>query len=434
MQAKVFSEAGFSCTVMDPPYANYDEPPIFKGFEDLKNTTCHSAIGRYNDAWCAEHGVELINFRTIRIRRNFLLFGLFKSVPMILRPFVAYHDFWRPDKSTEGRDLKRFLDNYAILDYLPRLTKLIGTDDTTTQSATKSNAIKSNTPTKSLTNGATGSNKSDGNETFIDANDNLTDATLANSNTTFTNTTSNSKTFDKANSSLTSEAVLNKTASETVNKDATELFDEEGENCFVIMDNEAKHDSVILQLPDFKPATVVDNSAFDTKKKWFNIPEFYATTAVYIKLGEWFKFLKENGIWDNTRIIITADHGSSTRDSAIFPESVTPYPYEKLNPVLMVKDFASSGRLKSDYTFMTNADIPALSFDGVIKDAKNPFTLKPIKKLSTQEKNEKAIISLGRANGVLATKNNGYNIRDKDWWTVHDSIFSSDNWKRLYEK
>lgn len=282
---------------------------------------------------------------------------------MILRPFVAYHDFWRPDKSTEGRDLKRFLDNYAILDYLPRLTEIV---DSEVLASSKTGKVASG----ALIAGAAFENGEAGEESVA-------------------------------------------------------------QNCFVIMDNEAKHDSVILQLPDFEPVAVVDNSAFDTKKKWFDIPEFYATTAVYIKLGEWFKFLKENGIWDNARIIITADHGSSTRDSAVFPESVTPYPYERLNPVLMVKDFASSGRLKSDYTFMTNADVPALSFDGVIKDAKNPFTGAAIKKLSAKEKNEKAIISLGRANGVLATKNNGYNIRDKDWWTVHDSIFDSNNWKPL---
>ena len=45
--------------------------------------------------------------------------------------------------------------------------------------------------------------------------------------------------------------------------------------------------------------------------------------------------------------------------------------------LLMVKDFGST-ELKSDETFMTNADTPSLAFDGLIEHPVNPFTGKEI--------------------------------------------------------
>lgn len=330
LQARVFSKAGYNCTVLDPPYPNYDAPPVFQEFEDIPNTTCRQLVGRYNDVYCAENNLTLINFRTIMIKRNFLLFGVFKTVPMIARPFVVYHDFWRPAKATSGRDLKRFLDNYSILNYLPRIT----------------------------------------------------------------NTSS----------------------------------DKPG---FVIMDNEIKHDGVYLQLPDFTPNKDIDNSAYIKENKWYSNAEFHVTSAAYIKLAQYFRYLKDNDVYDNTRIIITADHGSTTRIKDLFDDSPAPYMLENMNPVFLIKDFDSHGEITKNEDFMTNADTPAIAFCGVIDNPTNPKTGNEIKPLVTAEKNKKAIISFSKANGVLATVNNGFNIKEGDWWTVHDKVFSSSNWTRL---
>lgn len=43
----------------------------------------------------------------------------------------------------------------------------------------------------------------------------------------------------------------------------------------------------------------------------------------------------------------------------------------------MVKDFNRKGFSTSD-TFMTNADVPALAMEDLIRDPKNPFTGKAI--------------------------------------------------------
>lgn len=334
LQANVFSHNGYTCTVMDPPYPNYDEPPVFKAFENLPNTKAYQTFGRYNDIWCAEHNVTLVNLRSYMIKRNFILFSAFKIAPMIVRPFIVHRDFWVSNKkSSDGRDLKRFLDNYSILDYLPRFTNF------------------------------------------------------------------------------------------------------ENENpCFVIMDNEMLHDKVFVQLPDFTPAKVVDNSAYEGKNPLFDDMEFHVTSAAYILLGKYFEYLKENGVYDNTRIIITADHGCPNRRKNLFDDTIGPYPFERFNPVLMVKDFGQHGKISTDIKFMTNADVPALAFENLIKNPTNPWTKKPILPLTTEEKNKNTVISFSEAHSVLTQKNNGFVIKDKEWFTVHDSIFKAENWKHEMPK
>ena len=97
----------------------------------------------------------------------------------------------------------------------------------------------------------------------------------------------------------------------------------------------------------------------------------------------------------------------------------------------MVKDFnAHTGEnLKIDNSFMTHADVPAIAFEDLITDPVNPWTGSPLHLLTTKEKNELAIVSMSDANGVKANVNNGYKIKDSDWYMVHDSIFDSSNWE-----
>ena len=113
---------------------------------------------------------------------------------------------------------------------------------------------------------------------------------------------------------------------------------------------------------------------------------YQCNMASMILLGKWLDYLRENDLYDNTRIIIASDHGRSIglyhvimngidagyqlQDGA--KEDVMYY-----NPLLMVKDFNSKD-FAVDNTFMTNADVPTLAFSDVIQDPVNPFTGKRI--------------------------------------------------------
>lgn len=326
LQANIFANNGYKCTVMDPPYPNYDKPPVSKAFDNLPNTKFYQCIGKYSNIWYHEHNFPVIPIRSNLIKRNFIWFSLFKIAPMIMRPVIHYDEFWGAPKKRGGQAVSHFIDNYSILEFLPRLTNF--------------------------------------------------------------------------------------------NND---------ENCFVIMDNELPHDWVFTQVPDFTPAIELTDTG---KGGWFDKKIFHVNSAGYLMLGKWFDYLKENGVWDNTRIIIVADHGAHERVKEKFDESPMPRSIESYNPVLMMKDFNAKGKLHDDFTYMTHSDVPQMAFEGLIEHPVNPYTGNKIKKLTTEEKNAHSVISLSGANSVNNTVKNGYRIRDIDWWTVHDNIFKAENWKQ----
>ena len=166
------------------------------------------------------------------------------------------------------------------------------------------------------------------------------------------------------------------------------VINESSDNTFLMLANNTAHSQCLLQEPDYVPAITVDNSAYDidmesrytidgvtmemsTEKQ---VSHYHVNMAAYLKLGEWFDYLREQGVWDNTRIIIVADHGRALYQ---FGVTCNGYDMQDYMPTLMVKDFNATGFTVCD-DFMTNADTPTLAFDGLIEDPVNPFTKKPI--------------------------------------------------------
>ena len=73
--------------------------------------------------------------------------------------------------------------------------------------------------------------------------------------------------------------------------------------------------------------------------------DYHCNMATMIELSEWFDYLKENDVYDNTRIILVADHGissfgvnNSDYSDLKLDEDTNVFSY---NPLLMVKDFKS---------------------------------------------------------------------------------------------
>lgn len=160
-------------------------------------------------------------------------------------------------------------------------------------------------------------------------------------------------------------------------------------NTFLMLANETTHSPCLLQEPDYVPALVVDNTAYDTED-WVTrytvdgvtmemsdvnqVMHYHVNMAALLQLGEWFDYLRENGVYDNTRIIIVADHG---RELSQFNITCNGEDMERFMPLLLVKDFNSTGFTVSE-EFMTNADVPELATSGLIEDPRNPFTGTPI--------------------------------------------------------
>jgi membrane protein insertase Oxa1/YidC/SpoIIIJ len=201
---------------------------------------------------------------------------------------------------------------------------------------------------------------------------------------------------------------------------------ESEEQAALLITNELTHEEVWLHGEDFKPSeipTAIGNGKFAYSGT------YHSNTALYLKLGEWFDFLRENGVYDNTRIIIAADHGIGVGDLlSNEPLSIKGESREKYNPVFLFKDFNSHGTLSINKDFMTNADIPFFTLNGLIENPTNPFTGNPI---TTQPKKDGILITTYHA--PMAGNHGKYvfNIKKNQWMRLHDSIYEASNWENF---
>ncbi len=111
-----------------------------------------------------------------------------------------------------------------------------------------------------------------------------------------------------------------------------------------------------------------------------SVKHVYCDTTALVTVARWLKHLKDNGVYDNTRIVIISDHGRFLNVPSLYTNaeaSVSEQLRASVNSLFMVKDFASRGDLKTDGTFMVSADTPAVAMNGLTKMI-NPFTGKII--------------------------------------------------------
>ena len=191
-----------------------------------------------------------------------------------------------------------------------------------------------------------------------------------------------------------------------------------GKGNFIMMSNDTSHEPMLLQEPAYVPALDVDNTEYDEEHPTRvdadgNVLEFendetrkhyHVNMATMLKLGEWFDYLKKEGVYDNTRIIIVSDHGTPYRFTGPYSLYYTDedtgeqknLDIRRFQCTLMYKDFDAEG-ITVEEEFTTNADVPALATEGLVKDQVNPFTgnrlakgdssLLPIRLVRTSEHN-----------------------------------------------
>ena len=212
-------------------------------------------------------------------------------------------------------------------------------------------------------------------------------------------------------------------------------------NTFTFFENDITHEPMMLLEPEYIPAQTVDNTKYDSENTWrFTVDgktlsmtnseqmiHYQSNMAALIKLGEWFDFLRENGVYDNTKIIIVADHGRHLYhfDELVFDDvEGDPEDVELYYPLLLVKDFNSTEFSVSE-EFMTNADVPVLATDGLIENPINPFTGKEITNEEKYLHDQYIIIS----SDAFVDTNNGNTFLAARWAKVKDNLWNRDNWE-----
>jgi YidC/Oxa1 family membrane protein insertase len=206
----------------------------------------------------------------------------------------------------------------------------------------------------------------------------------------------------------------------------------DNQNRFIILNNMLTHEPAFFEAPSYVPLPKVVNKG---SGPFANSEPYHVNMAAFLLLGEWFDFLKENGVYDNTRIIIVSDHG---RDITTLLKNGVTLPngemLEMYHALLLVKDFNAqaaaqtvlTGELPSDRTFMTNADVPVLATEKIMPAPVNPHTGKKIR----SEKENGVTITTTYLWEIGKHFKNTFNIKPDEWLHVRDDIFKPENWSR----
>ena len=382
LMPSIFSQNGYDVVVCDPPYAGYSVIPDLTIYDEIPNTKAYYTGGVFNE------GLEAQLQRTENIRmRNFFFYGLLKAAPVCVQDLIYY----------DGR----YNEAYAI-------------------------SLKEEEPEESEDE----DEKED---------EGFKEEEVASEQ--FLEEGSLSKASGLSSIFMNSYSVLNALP------EVTQIDDDKKGTLFVLQ-NTTPHNLALLQKPNYEVAINVDNSEYDGTydeddelyiidgvRMHMNdatkVEHYHVNMASLLALGRWMDYLKEEGVYDNTRIIICSDHGYPIRqfdNAQLFDGAVD---VQGVNPLLMVKDFDSKGFKTSD-EFMTLADVPTLAMKGIIENPVNPFTGNPVTDDEKYAHPQEVIFSTEYRISV----NHGYTfIKDENgWYSVKDNIFDEANWEYLGEK
>ncbi len=195
-------------------------------------------------------------------------------------------------------------------------------------------------------------------------------------------------------------------------------YENDNTSHFILMTNDTTHSS-----EDTSFLNLTNGKALDMSYNYQNI------MASFLAIAKWFDNIKEQGCWDNTRIIIVADHGIGSgefKSEGFVTDNLNGYNKDHLHPLLMMKDFSSKGRLKIDNSFMTTADVPAMALAAIFENPVNPFTSNPI---NMEGKKNGVYVTIADLSMPDASRSDKiFTVPEKSWYHIKEDIFIDSNW------
>jgi YidC/Oxa1 family membrane protein insertase len=118
---KLLVNAGYEVTITDPSWANYASINDTSIYDEYEHMTAFNTIGRYTGLWYSQNKSLNNNFTSSKILRNALWFSFLRIAPPFLR-ITIYDDGWYWGNEAFVNSITKFINSYAVLDFLPRLT------------------------------------------------------------------------------------------------------------------------------------------------------------------------------------------------------------------------------------------------------------------------------------------------------------------------
>jgi len=200
----------------------------------------------------------------------------------------------------------------------------------------------------------------------------------------------------------------------------------DGKGSYIAMDNDLPHEPAWMQYPEYTLHPKISEKGKNRFGADIVFIHYHVNAATLRMLGEWFAWMRQNGVYDNTRIVIASDHGRHFRgENKTLDTDFDKSELAGWNALLLFKDFGAKGEIRTDNSFMTIADVPYLATKDTSDKVFNPFTGK---KLSNKPAGDAmtVVTGLGEANDHGKYK---FNYTEK--YRVKDNIFKAANWEKL---
>lgn len=193
--------------------------------------------------------------------------------------------------------------------------------------------------------------------------------------------------------------------------------------------NDSPHDWVFMNAPEYTHEIPEKIELINSSYTYIDdnqLKAYQVNMATFKTIGNWLKYLQDNGCYDNTRIIIVSDHGRSL-DLKSFDSEVLRIG-SLFNATLLVKDFNSNFELKTDNKLCMNADTLYFATKDLDISENNPFTNLQLTKFREKENIiELPIEKEFTWNAVDFIDKTQFNLNGPTY-IIKENIFKAENW------
>ena len=201
-------------------------------------------------------------------------------------------------------------------------------------------------------------------------------------------------------------------------------------NNFIVFNSSLTHNPSYLKYPNYDLSNFHNinyKPNIDERINSWSMKHYHTNTAFLKLIGNYLDYLKENNVYDNTRIIIVSDHGIGYGLQNPYLTNFEMENFMPYNALLLVKDFNQNNKIKISQDFMTNADTPMIATKNIIKNPTNPFSKKT---LSNKEKENGVIIKTDTKWQPVYYLNKTKILNKKDNFSyVNKNPYNKDNWR-----